>query len=254
MSASMRGYTAHPRSSATSGDDSFSAGHTKGQLTMKDPCSPSNRLRLAFSFAVGSPAPPSRFSPIRWSTSAAARPASESMPSSMSFGGASGVSRISPPAEAIRAFTQTVRDSASAPWTPSCRSFSSATSMIWSHVTGSLMSRPASSTTDSRYQSSWVFAQNGTVTSSSFQLAESTAPCTMPSVSCSSSGTGARKPGSASSGMKGGSRLMMSRERSLAASRRASCSRCDAASRGSSVVSMRYAPSAASVQEAAMRS
>ncbi len=84
------------------------------------------------------------------------------------------------------------------------------------------------------------------------QLADCTAPSTIPSVSCSSSGTGARNPGSASSGMNGGSRLMMSSERSLAARRRASCSRCEAASRGSSEVSMRYAPSAASVQDAAI--
>ena len=40
--------------------------------------------------------------------------------------------------------------------------------MTWSHVTGWLMSRPAALATDLRYQSSWVFAQNGTATSLPF--------------------------------------------------------------------------------------
>ena len=64
------------------------------------------------------------------------------------------------------------------------------------------------------------------------------APCVLPSRSCISAGTGARKPGTANSGMNGGSRLMMSIEESCAARRRASCSRWLDASRGSSEVSM----------------
>ena len=42
--------------------------------------------------------------------------------------------------------------------------------MSWSQVTGCVMSSPAASATDLRYQSSCVLAQNGTATSSSFQV------------------------------------------------------------------------------------
>ena len=65
-------------------------------------------------------------------------------------------------------------------------------------------------------------------------------------------GTGARNPGSAISGMNGGSRLMMSIDESLAASRRASCSRWALASRGRTDVSIAYSPFAASVHCLAM--
>ena len=41
--------------------------------------------------------------------------------------------------------------------------------MIWSQVTGCVMSRP-SPATDLRYQSSWVLAQNGTATSPPCQV------------------------------------------------------------------------------------
>ena len=44
------------------------------------------------------------------------------------------------------------------------------------------MSSPAASATDLRYQSSWVLAQNGTATSSSFQVADSSEPWTTPSL------------------------------------------------------------------------
>ncbi len=86
-----------------------------------------------------------------------------------------------------------------------------------------------------------MFAQNGTVTSSSFHVAPAIAPATTSSVtrSWTSSGMGARNPGSASSGMNGGSRLMRSIEASFAASRRASCSRWAPASRGSTDVWIR---------------
>jgi hypothetical protein len=81
-------------------------------------------------------------------------------------------------------------------------------------------------------------AQNGTATSRSFQVEPSTALWTTSSVTgpSTSSGTSARKSASANSGMNGGSRLMMSIESSFAARRRASCSRCAAASRGRSEV------------------
>ena len=120
--------------------------------------------------------------------------------------------------------------------------------MSWSHVTGLDMSRPAALAADSRYHSSCVLAQNGMATSSSFHVA----PCSGPSsvsvvvAFATSSGGFARKPGSASSGTKGGSRLMMSMDVSPAARRRASCSRCDEASRGSREVWILYLPPDAS--------
>ena len=55
-------------------------------------------------------------------------------------------------------------------------SFFAAASMIWSHVTGLLMSIPAFLTKDLRYQSTWVLDQNGATTSWPFQVAASTAP------------------------------------------------------------------------------
>ena len=45
--------------------------------------------------------------------------------------------------------------------------------MIWSQVTGLLMSMPAFSTKDFRYQSTWVFDQNGATTSLPSQVAAS---------------------------------------------------------------------------------
>jgi hypothetical protein len=199
----------------------------KGQLTMKDPLSDWNWFIEALSSAVGRPGPPSPSWPMVPTISAAFRPASESRPMEISSEGASGLSTIEPPAEATRAFTHTVIDSADVPCTPRYLSCSRAASMICSQVTGSSMFRPAASATDSRYQSSCVLAQNGTETSSSFHMAPSRGPARTSWVVASSTspGTGDRKPGSASSGMKGGSRLMMSIERSPAARRRASCSR-----------------------------
>ena len=67
-----------------------------------------------------------------------------------------------------------------------------------------------------------------------------------------SSGTGARKPAWANSGMNGGSRLMMSIDESEAARRRTSCSRCAGESRGSTDVSIVYFPAAALVQRLAI--
>lgn len=69
-----------------------------------------------------------------------------------------------------------------------------AASMTWSQVTGLVMSRPASFATDLRYQRTWVLAQKGAATSSSFHVALVTAGSTTSSVKVEtlSSGTGAR--------------------------------------------------------------
>ncbi len=114
--------------------------------------------------------------------------------------------------------------------------------MTWSQVIGSLAgSSPACSTTDLRYQSSCVLAQNGAATSSSFHSAVCEGPSSTSLVSsaASSSANGRRNPASANSGTNTGSRLMMSIELSLAASRRTSCSRWPSASLGSTATLMR---------------
>ena len=107
-------------------------------------------------------------------------------------------------------------------------SFFAAASMIWSHVTGLLMSIPAFWTNDLRYQSTWVLDQNGATTSWSFQVAASTAPlkdCVL-SLSWKVLGIAARKPAFANSAVYGGSMLMMSISGSSAASRRETWMRC----------------------------
>ena len=76
-------------------------------------------------------------------------------------------------------------------------------SSSWLHVTGWFMSSPAFWATDLRYQSNWVFAQKGTATTLPSHWAPRLAPSTTSSerdAFCSASGTGARKPGFASSG------------------------------------------------------
>jgi hypothetical protein len=90
------------------------------------------------------------------------------------------------------------------PWAAIVVSWSLAASTNCSQVTGSFSgSRPAASATDFLYQNSWVLAQNGIATSSSFQVEPSMALWTTSSVTRSptSSGTGARNPASANSGM-----------------------------------------------------
>ena len=126
--------------------------------------------------------------------------------------------------------------------------------MSWSHVTGSSMFSPAASATDSRYQSNWVLAQNGTEYISPSHMAPSRGPFSVSCVvaSATSSGTSARKPASASSGMNGGSMLMRSMDSSPAARRRAICSRCPAAVRGSTEMLMLYAPSDCSAHRRAI--
>ena len=114
--------------------------------------------------------------------------------------------------------------------------------MISSHVTGWLMSSPAFSTKDLRYQSTCVFDQNGAATSSPSQVAAVVAPLK----DCSSSfvarscGILARYPALANSAVYGGSRLIRSMLVSCAASRRASWMRCWLASCGSTCVSIVY--------------
>ena len=101
----------------------------------------------------------------------------------------------------------------------------SAASMSCSHVTGLLMSSPASRATDLRYQRSWVFAQKGAATISSFHIALVTAGSTTSSLKVDrlSSGTDARYPASANSATKTGSIDMMSTPVSPEARRRNSC-------------------------------
>ena len=111
--------------------------------------------------------------------------------------------------------------------------------MIWSHVTGCDMSRPAFSTKDLRYQRTCVLDQNGKTTSLSFHVAASIAPLKVPcssSLALASCGTSARKPASANSAVNGGSMDIRSIEGSLAASRRASWMRCWPASCGRTCV------------------
>src|SRR3712207_4634515 len=142
--------------------------------------------------------------PTAFITSAARVPGSSARPSWMSAGSSAFSVITDPPADSMRALSQTVRASARMPWAASWVSWDCAASISWSQVTGWVMSRPAASATDFWYQSSWVLAQNGTVTSSPSQLAAWTALCTTPSVTrpATSSGTGARKPASANSGMR----------------------------------------------------
>ena len=87
-----------------------------------------------------------------------------------------------PPADSMSALNHTVSDSARRPCALRILSWSCAALTSWSQVTGCVMSSPAASATDLRYQSSCVLAQNGTATSSSFQVADSSAPWTTPSL------------------------------------------------------------------------
>src|SRR5918998_2594403 len=147
--------------------------------------------------------------PTAFMTSAARSPGASARPSWMSAGSSAFSVITDPPADSIRALSQTVSASARMPWAASWVSWDCAASISWSQVTGCSMSRPAASATDFLYQSSWVLAQNGTATSSSFQVEPSIALWTTSSVtrSATSSGTGARKPAWANSGMYGGARL-----------------------------------------------
>src|SRR3954447_11667265 len=122
--------------------------------------------------------------------------------------------------------------------------------MIWSQVTGLFMSTPAFCTKDFRYQSTWVFDQNGATTSLPSQVAAAVAPLNdcCSSLSWRSCGMGARKPAFANSALNGGSMLMMSMPESSAANRRASWIRCSLASCGSTWVVIVYLPFESSEQ------
>ena len=98
------------------------------------------------------------------------------------------------------------------------------------------MSRPASSATDLRYQSTWVLAHSGATTSWPSKVAPSMAPCSIPSDSaaCWSAENGSRASAAANSAVNTGSRLIRSIDGSSAASRRSSWMRCSVALVGSS--------------------
>ena len=110
-----------------------------------------------------------------------------------------------PPADSIRALIHTVSASARMPWTPSSFFWSCAAWISCAHVTGLVMSSPAASATDLRYQRSWVLAQNGMATSSPFQVLPARALSTTPSLTrwATSAGTGARNSAWENSGMYG---------------------------------------------------
>src|SRR4051794_40508959 len=129
-------------------------------------------------------------------TSPARLPAAVSKPSLILSGSVEFCSMMWPPADSMSALNQTVNDSARRPWALRILFWSWAALTSWSQVTGWVMSRPAASATDLRYQSSCVLAQNGTATSWSSQVADSMEPWTTPSLTseATASGIGARKP------------------------------------------------------------
>ena len=102
-------------SSVPASAPSLAAGHTNGQLTMNDASPDSKSDRLASSFSVESAGPPRPLSAISWMMLAAERPASVSSPSFTSSAGASGFSRMCPPALSTSALIHTVSDSARMP-------------------------------------------------------------------------------------------------------------------------------------------
>src|SRR3954447_6844545 len=187
-------------------------------------------------------------------TSPARLPAAVSKPSLILSGSVEFFAMMWPPADSISALNHTVSDSARRPWALTSLCWSCAALTSWSQVTGFVMSSPAASATDFRYQSSWVLAQNGTATSLPFHLADARDPGTTPSLTwdATSLGTGARKPAWASSGANTTSRLIRSIESSAAARRRTSCSRWASELRGRTETSRLYAPLEAALQAAAI--
>src|SRR3954471_18280050 len=114
--------------------------------------------------------------------------------------------------------------------------------MIWSQVTGWVMSRPAFRAKDLRYQSTCVLDQNGAATILPSHVAAAVAPLKdwAFSLSWRLCGMSARKPAFENSAVKGGAMLMMSMPESCAASRGASWIRCSLASWGSTWVLILY--------------
>ncbi len=124
---------------------------------------------------------------------------------------------MEPPADSMSALNQTVSDSARLPWALRILPWSRAASISCSQVTGCSMSSPAASATDFRYQSSCVLAQNGTATSSSFQVDRLDRALDDASLTSLGDVVGHRAPGSRPArtpGRTATSRLMMSIERS----------------------------------------
>src|SRR5919107_183855 len=148
---------------------------------MKPASSLSNSLALVSSLDVVKPGPTAEELATAAITSEARLASGVARPNWM----LSGVSPLSsmywPPADSSRALNHTIRDSDRRPWALRSLSWPSAASISWSQVTGWVMSSPAASATDFRYQRSWVLAQKGTAMSSSSQVAESTAPWKTPS-------------------------------------------------------------------------
>jgi hypothetical protein len=109
---------------------------------------------------------------------------------------------IEPPPDSTRALTHTVSDSPRTPCAAICVWARDAAWMIWSQVTGLLMSRPIPATADLRYQRSWVLAQNGTATRRPCQVEASIELGNRSSRAAASTagGIGARKPACANSG------------------------------------------------------
>ncbi len=172
-------------------------------------------------------------------TVAASRAASESRVTSASTP-SSAFSRIVPPAPSIRALIHTTYASYLLACTPTVApSTELAASMICFQVTGWLMSRPAFSASDLRYQSTWVLAHSGAAKILSSQRTVSAMPSRVSSVTVSP-GSSASQPAFANSGTKTGSRFIRSVWSSSAARRRASCTRWSVALVGSSRVWMSY--------------
>src|SRR4028119_1689673 len=154
---------------------------------MKPASSVSNSATLTSSPDVVKPGPTVPEFATAAITSAARSASGEDRPNWMSSGLSPLSSMKLPPADSSSALNHTMRDSDRRPWALTSTSCDAAASTIWSQVTGWLMSRPAASATDWRYQRSWVFAQKGIATSSPSQVDACRAPPTPPSLTRSPS-------------------------------------------------------------------
>src|SRR5690349_20849449 len=194
---------------------------------MKPPVGPSNVARPTSSVAVDSDGSAAFDVATFLMISAALWPASESI-ATVASRPLSLLVMMLPPADTIRALTQTMYPSYRLPCSAIVVLVLSAASSIWSQVNvGDVGSTPAFWTTDLRYQSSWVLATYGAPTSWPFQVALSIGDfrTSLRISGFSASVNGRSQPALASSGMYGGSTLTRSIEESLAASRRTICSR-----------------------------
>ena len=206
---------------------------------MNEPLSPwKTRERGALVRRSGRPGPPRPSLPIVPMIVAAAFPASVSSPSLSSSAGASGFSRIWPPADATSALIQTVSDSAFVPCTPRYLScvLGRVHDLLPGHgrlrrvearLLGDRLAVPEQLRVGPERDRDELVLPRRPVERTLRR--RSWSPCRR-----RPAGPVRGSPGSASSGMNGGSRLMMSIDESLAARRRASCSRWALASRGRS--------------------